>query len=82
MPILSIPPELTLSRSGQEIKKTPQEIILKAINQFIEDKQQGYGSHPAQKGKFKYSRSWDYLLQFKSLIENAVWELLGEEELR
>ncbi len=61
-------------------KETPQEIILKAINQFIEDKRQEYGSNPAQKGEFKYSRSWDYLLQFKSLIENAPWELLGENQ--
>lgn len=49
--------------------ESKQEIILRAINEFIEDKRQNYGSNNAQKGEFKYSRSWDYLLQFKALIE-------------
>lgn len=57
-----------------------QEIVLKAINQFIQDKKDSYGENPAQKGEFKFSRAWDCLIEFQDLIQNAPWELLGEQE--
>lgn len=60
--------------------KSDQKLILKALNTFIEDERSEWGTtnNPMQKGKFKFSRSWDKLLKFKELIESAPWELLEE----
>lgn len=62
-------------------KDSPQKAILKALNTFIEDEQKDWqeSKNPMQKGEFKFSRTWDKLLKFKDLIQNAPWELLGEE---
>lgn len=66
-----------LTRDG----KSHQKVFLDALNTFIEDEKEGYrnSDNPMQKGEFKFSRSWDKLLKFKDLIENAPWEVLGEE---
>ncbi|KJH72356.1 hypothetical protein [Aliterella atlantica] len=61
-------------------EENKQEIILKALNQFITDKKESYGENPSQKGEFKFTRAWDCLLEFQDLIQNAPWELLGEQE--
>lgn len=61
-------------------EENKQEIILKALNQFIQDKKESYGKNPSQRGEFKFSRAWDCLLEFQDLIENAPWELLGDAE--
>jgi hypothetical protein len=59
-----------------------QEIILKALEKFIEGKQADWGSNPSQKGEFSTkSRSWDIFNQFKKLIEDSPWEVgIGESE--
>jgi hypothetical protein len=57
-----------------------QEIVLKALNQFITDKKESYGDNPSQKGEFKFTCAWDCLLEFQNLIQNVPWEILGEQE--
>lgn len=66
-----------LTRNG----KSHQKVMLEALNTFIEDEQSDWGTtnNPMQKGEFKFSRTWDKFLKFKNLIENAPWEVLGEE---
>lgn len=61
--------------------KSEQKLILKALTTFIEDERSYWdaSNNPMQKGEFKFSRSWDKLLKFKDLIENAPWELLEED---
>ena len=58
-----------------------QKVILKALDTFIEDAKIDYKSsnNPMQKGEFKFSRDWTKLLKFRDIIENAPWEVLGEE---
>ena len=58
-----------------------QKAILKALNTFIEDEKEDWeeSNNPMQKGEFKFSRSWDKFLKFKDLVQNAPWEVLGEE---
>lgn len=60
-------------------KESEQEIVLKAIEEFIAQKRSDWGSNVSQKGEFNMnSRSWDIFNQFKKLIEQVPYELLGE----
>lgn len=61
--------------------KSHQKLILEALNKFVEDERLDWdaSNNPMQKGEFKFSRSWDKLLKFKELIEQAPWEVLGED---
>lgn len=50
--------------------KTTQEVLLNAVNNFIELKRAEWGKNPAQKGEFSTtSRAWDVFQQFKQLVE-------------
>lgn len=61
-------------------KESEQEIILKAIEAFVEDKKADWGNNPAQKGEFSTkSRTWDVFNQFRELIKEAPWKLLKED---
>ena len=60
--------------------KSKQQIILEALNSFIEYKREDWGNNPMQKGDFSTdSRAWDKLTELKDLLKNAPWELLGED---
>lgn len=59
--------------------ETQQEILVRAIEEFIAQKQEEYGSNNSQKGEFSTkSRDWTYFKQFAELARNAPYELLGE----
>jgi predicted transcriptional regulator len=59
-----------------------QEVVLKALEKFIEGKKADWGSNGSQKGEFNpSSRTWDIFNQFKKLVEQSPWEMgIGEEE--
>lgn len=60
-------------------RDTEQEIVLRAIEEFINQKRSEWGLNNSQKGEFSTSsRTWDVFKQFKKLIEEAPYELLGE----
>lgn len=61
--------------------QTKQEILLNALNKFIEIEKGKYGSNPTQKGKeFSIDTPrWGKFKEFKDLIQNVPWEVLGEE---
>lgn len=60
-------------------RETEQEVVLKAIEEFINQKRSEWGSNNSQKGEFSMSsRTWDIFKQFKKLIEEAPYELLEE----
>jgi hypothetical protein len=60
---------------------TRQDIIMEALEAFMKRKQEQFGSASSQKGKEFNSttRSWDVFNEFKELMANSPWELLGEE---
>lgn len=59
-----------------------QEIVLKALEKFIQAKKADWGNNPSQKGDFNTtSRTWDIFNQFKKLVEQSPWEVgLGEKD--
>ena len=63
-------------------KDSEQEIVLKALEKFIEAKKADWGKNGSQKGDFNTtSRTWDIFNQFKKLVEQSPWEVgIGEEE--
>jgi predicted DNA-binding ribbon-helix-helix protein len=62
-------------------KENQQKILLRAIEQFISDKQEEYGLNNRQKGEFNTNtRDWTRFKEFAELARNAPWELLEEPE--
>jgi hypothetical protein len=61
---------------------TDQDIVLKALEKFIEAKKAGWGSNASQKGDFNAtSRTWDIFNQFKKLVEESPWEVgIGKQD--
>jgi YD repeat-containing protein len=59
-----------------------QEIVIKALEKFIESKKADWGKNGSQKGDFNTtSRTWDVFNQFKNLVKQSPWEVgIGEKE--
>lgn len=62
-------------------EQTRQDIIMEALEAFVKRKQEQFGSVGSQKGKefSDKTRSWDVFNEFKELMANSPWEILGEE---
>lgn len=62
-------------------KETQQEILVRAIEEFISQKQEEYGLNNRQKGEFNTdTRDWTRFREFAELARNAPYELLGETD--
>lgn len=58
-------------------QKSEQQIVVRALNNFIEAERESYGKNAAQKGKdFSLNaRTWDAFRRFLKLVDISPWEV-------